>query len=168
MSIKSVVIALILVAAAPMAFAGKVAVFNPQAAILSTDAAKKRDAELKANKEFSALVTNIENLRAELMAMQKDAEKNGMVWGAEQQSEHKKKMFALNEDFQMAQKKAQAQQNEAVMELMQTFEKKLEPILKAIMEEKGIDVILHAQAAVIYKPSVDITKDITDRLNKAK
>ncbi|MDZ7924032.1 MAG: OmpH family outer membrane protein [Marinagarivorans sp.] len=48
------------------------------------------------------------------------------------------------------------------------MEKKLEPILKAIMEEQGIDVILHAQAAVIYKPSVDITKDITDRLNKAK
>lgn len=167
MNFKTVLAALFLVVAAPVAFAGKVAIFNPQAAILSTDAAKKRDAELKADKNFTSLLASIENLRAELIALQKDAEKNSMVWTMEQQGEHKKKMSRLNEDFQLAQKKAQTEQNAAVMKLMQEAEPKLEPILKALMEEKDIDVILHSQAAVIFKPAADITKDVTDRLNKA-
>lgn len=161
-------IASLLVAVSPLAFAGKVVVFNPQAAILATDAAKKRDAELKANKDFSALIAKIENLRTEMMTLQKDAEKNAMTWGPEQQAEHKKKMSFLNEDFQLASKKAQAEQNAAVMKLMQEAEGKLEPILKAMMEEKDIDIILHPQAAVIVNPSVDITQDVTSRLNKAK
>ena len=167
MKIK-MLIAAALLAVAPTAFAGKTVVFNPQIAILATDAAKQRDAELKADKDFAALVAKIENLRAEMIALQKEAEKNGMTWGPDQQAEHKKKMSYLNEDFQLAQKKAQTEQNAAVMKLMQEAEAKLEPILKALMEEKDIDVILHPQAAVIFKPSVDITQEVTDRLNKAK
>jgi len=153
---------------APAAFAGKTVIFNPQAAILATDAAKQRDAELKSNKEFAALIAKIENLRADMVNLQKEAEKNGMTWSAEQQAEHKKKVTYLNEDFQLAQKKIQTEQNAAVMKLMQEIEVKLEPILKAYMEEKDIDVVLHSQTAVIFKPEVDITRDITDRLNKAK
>ncbi|BCD97501.1 OmpH family outer membrane protein [Marinagarivorans cellulosilyticus] len=168
MKLKTLLAAAFLMLAAPLAFAGKTVIFNPQAAILGTEAAKARDAELKADKDFAALVAKIENLRAEMMSLQKDAEKNGMTWSADQQAEHKKKMTYLSEDFQLAQKKAQAEQNAAVMKLMQEAEAKLEPILKAYMEEKDIDLILHAQAAVIAKPVADITMDITDRLNKAK
>lgn len=166
MKLKVFLATLFLMATTP-AMAGKIVVFNPQAAVLSTEAAKKRDAELKADKNFAALVASIENLRAELIALQKDAEKNGMTWSADQQAEYKKKMTNLNDDFQLAQKKAQSEQNAAVGKLMQDAEAKLEPILKAIMEEKDIDLILHAQAAVIAKPVSDITMEVTARLNKA-
>lgn len=168
MKFKNVLALVVLMASAPLAFAGKTVVFNPQVAIMSTDAAKKRDAELKADKNFAALVASIENTRAELIALQKEAEKNGMTWSADQQAEHKRKMSYLSEDFQLAQKKAQAEQNSAVQKLMQEAEAKLEPILKAYMEEKDTDIILHSQAAIIFKPASDITLDITERLNKAK
>lgn len=168
MKLNTFLAAAFLLFAAPAAFAGKTVIFNPQAAILATDAAKQKDAELKSNKEFAALIAKIENLRAEMLGLQKEAEKNGMTWSAEQQAEHKKKVAYLNEDFQLAQKKIQTEQNAAVMKLMQDIEVKLEPILKAYMEEKGIDIILHSQTAVIFKPEADITRDITDRLNKAK
>ncbi len=161
-------IAACLVAFAPSVLAAKTAVFNPQVAILGTDAAKKRTDQLKTDKDFSALVAKIENLRSEMIALQKDAEKNGMVWTAEQQADHQKKMSFLNEDFQLASKKAQAEQQAVLMKLMQETEAKLEPILKDIMAEKKIDVILHPQATVIFKPSADITKLVTERLNKAK
>lgn len=168
MKLKMLLATAFLLLSAPMAFAGKTVIFNPQAAILATDAAKQRDAELKSNKEFAALIAKIENLRAEMVSLQKEAEKNGMTWSAEQQAEHKKKVAYLNEDFQLAQKKIQTEQNAAVMKLMQEIEVKLEPILKAYMEEKDIDIILHSQTAVIFKPAADITRDITERLNKAK
>jgi outer membrane protein len=158
----------ILLFSTPVAFAGKTVVFNPQIAILGSDAAKKRNDELNADKDFAALVAKTENLRAELIALQKDAEKNGMTWGADQQAEHKKKMTYLGEDFQLAQKKAQAEQNAAVAKLMQESEAKLTPILKAYMEEMDIDIVIHSQATVIFKPVADITNDITERLNKAK
>ena len=167
MKIKTMMAACIL-AASPMAMAGKVVVFNPQLAILATDEAKKRDAELKANKDFAALIAKMESLKADLIALNKDAEKNGMTWSAEQKAEHQVKMKRLNEDFQLAQKKAQVEQNTAVMGLMKEAEAKLEPILRAMMDEKDIDLILHAQTAVLSKPVADITKDVTDRLNKAK
>ena len=51
---------------------------------------------------------------------------------------------------------------------VQEAEAKLEPILKQIMEEQDIDLVLHPQSAVTFKPSVDITKIVTERLNKAK
>ena len=168
MKLNNLLATVVLMTAAPLAFAGKTVVFNPQMAILATDAAKKRDAELKADKDFAALVARIENTRSELIALQKEAEKNGMTWSADQQADHKKKMSYLSEDFQLAQKKAQSEQNAAVTKLMQEAESKLEPILKAYMEEKDIELILHTQAAVIFKPAADITADITSRLNKAK
>jgi outer membrane protein len=74
---------------ATVAAAGKVVVFNMQAAILQTDLAKKRISALEANPEYAALKVKFESLRADLEGLQKDAATNSMVWTDQQKAGRK-------------------------------------------------------------------------------
>jgi outer membrane protein len=165
---KKMLLALALVAASPLAMAGKIAVFDPQGAILLTDKAKKLEEKLKADKEFSKLIANAENARSQALALQKDFEKNGMTWSAEQQAEHKKKLQNLTDDFQLAQKKIQAENQSALAELEKEMGPKLQPIMEAYIKEKDIDLLVNPRAVMFAKPELDITKEIAARLDQAK
>ena len=165
---RHVILALLLSCLTPLAFAGKVAVFNAQMAIMSTNAAKKADMELDQNKEYVALRAEVDSLRADLEKLKTEGETKGLTWSIEERSAHRQKMAFINEDYQLAAKKIQSARNTAMQKLVESLEPKLEAILRELMASDSIDIVLHNQAVLISKPDVDITTKVTEQLNKIK
>lgn len=146
----------------------KVAVFDLQTAILSTEVAKQRVQELQSNAEFAAMQAKFESLRVDLQGLAKDAETNGMTWSQEQQAEHRKKIEYKRADLELAAKKLQAEKNAAVKRIMQELAPKAKTVLNQMITAEGIGLVLDSKVAYYADASFDITAKVTDKLNKAK
>lgn len=162
-----VAVAAVLIANVTFA-AGKVAVFDWEKCILSTDVAKKRLSELQKNPEFSSMQAKFEGLKSDLQNLNKEAETNGMTWSQEQVAEHRKKMEYKNADLQLVVKKLQAEENAAVKRIVQELTPKVRKAVSEIIEAEDIGLLLHSKVAFHVDPAFDITAKITDKLNKAK
>lgn len=166
MNISKFVLVCLFVVSAPLALAGKVVVFSPQAAIMGSEAAKKADEAMKADKNIVALLGKVENIQADMKSLTEDAKKNGMTWDANKQAEHRKKIDYLNDDYKLTMKKLQTEQKAFSEKLIRDMQPKLEKVLKALQEAEGIDIVLHRQAVVIASPTSDITPQVIEQLNK--
>jgi outer membrane protein len=168
MRITRVVIMAALFLAAPAALAGKVAVLNMDVAVLQTETAKKAVKALQARADMAALVAKTESLKAEAEALLKEEKTKGETWPADKKQENKKKLKSLNEGYQEAVKKIQAEEQKVGMGLMQEMQPKLKAVIDEVMKEEKIDVIVRSQAVFMADPTVDITAKVTEKLNKAK
>ena len=82
------ILGLVALSVSALTFAqGKVAVFNMQASVMQTNAAQKHIQALETSADFASMKTKFENLRAELIALDKDAKTNQMTWGNDQKIE---------------------------------------------------------------------------------
>lgn len=168
MTIKQLLAACALALATNVAFAGKVAVFDFQRAIMQTEQAKKAEDSLKADKEYSQLLAQIESYQTDLRAMAKESETKGMTWSQEQAAEHRKKMEYIQADLQLAVKKVQSENAAVMKRLEQQFKPKIEQSLVEIVEAEGIDVVLPPQAVIWASPTIDITAKVSAAINKTK
>jgi len=150
------------------AAADKVVVFNAQAAIMSTETAKQRVKDLQASIEFSSMQAKFESLKTDLQGLDKEAKTNGMTWSQEQIATHNKKIEYKQADLQLSAKKLQAEQGEAVQNIMKELAPKAQEILKQIITAEGIGLVLDNKAALFANAEYDITAKVTDALNKAK
>lgn len=148
--------------------AGKVVVFDLQTAIMSTDTAKKRLQALDANKDFAAMKTNFESLRADLTRMEKDAKINGMTWTPAQQADYRKKVEYKNADLQLVGEKIKAERNEVMNGLMQEMAPKAQEILESLVKSGDVDLVLNARMAFWAADGYNLTPEVTKRLNQAK
>ena len=170
---KSFLVAVSLFTAALMltttaAAADKVVVFNAQGAIMATDIAKQRIKDLQASIDFSSMQAKFESLKADLQGLDKEAKTNGMTWSQEQIASHNKKIEYKQADLQLSAKKLQAEQGEAVQNIMKELAPKAQEILKQIITAEGIGLVLDNKAALFANAEFDITAKVTDGLNKAK
>ncbi len=156
---------LAVVFSATAAASSKVVVFNMQAAILQTDVAKKRLSALEADAEYAALRGKFESLRAELEALQKDAEKNGMVWTQEQQAAHRKKVEYKSADFKLAVEKLKAERNAVMQQIMQEQGEKAKAVLKELVTAESVGLVLDSSVAYWADAEHDITAKVTAKLN---
>ena len=169
MGILKKFVVLLTVAFSSIAFAsGKIVVLDPQEAILSTNAAKKRIEEFKTNAEFAEMLAKYESLKVDLQGLAKDAEKNGMTWSQEQQADYRKKMEYKRADFELAAKKLQAEEKAAMSRIMQEFAPKVQEALKQIIAAEAIGMVLNSQAVYHVDDAFNITAKVTDKLNKTK
>lgn len=149
--------------------AGKVVVLNLQKAMLSTEFAKKNLQKMAQNPDFSALNAQYESLKTDLESLDKEQEKKGMTWSAEQLTEHRKKKEFIRADLELAGKKLQAEQNVVARKVLQELTPKTEKIVKEMTQAEGIDIVLDSKVIIyISTPTVDITNKVTEQLNKAK
>jgi len=146
--------------------AGAIVTFDAQQALLQTDYAKQKFAELNKRPAYAKLVTDAEKLRADIIAANKDANANGMTWTDQQRMDHRKKLEYFQADLKLAAQKIQAEQNTVINSVISELQPKLEKALTAYMEKRDIDMILRKEAAFITKPAADITKDIVLEVNK--
>ena len=151
---------------APAAFAEKIGVLNPQAAIMGSDIAKKAMRDLEENKEYAALVAKAENLRADLQSLAKEAETKGMTWSVDERAAHQKKIEYVNADFQLAGQKIQAERKAMSDKVVREVQPKLEKVIEEVVKKDKLDVVLNAQAVFFASEKVDITKKVVEALNK--
>jgi len=168
MTIRKILATVALLAFANIALAGKIAVFNPESALMATNAAAKTIEKLKGNAEYAQMTAQAESLQADLKAMAKEAETKGMTWSQDEAAAHRKKMEYVQADLQLAAKKVQAENQAVVSKLAKDLQPKMDAALSEIMKAQDIDVILRPQAVIKVNSAIDITRAVVDAMNKAK
>lgn len=147
---------------------GKIVILDVQAAMLSTDFAKKELAKLDKNSEYAAMKAKLDGLVADMKKLQAAAEKDGLTWSAEQQAEHRKKVEYLRADYELAGKKLQAEQQGVMQRVLQELTPKTRTVLDQLIAADKITLVLNSQSAIHAAPGSDITAKLTEMLNKAK
>ena len=145
--------------------AGGVAVADSQAAIMSTDYAKKTFEKL--NKDLEPQRNRLDQLRKELAAIEEKFQKNASIMSAKEktdlQTQARQKMEEFQNLAQALQKRAQDVQQEMVQKMLPKMEEAVEEIRKA----SNIDIIIERKNVIWAEPATDITKKITEKLNTA-
>jgi len=147
---------------------GTIAIVDIDKAVMATEFAKKESDSLNANPEYKTLVNKFETLKADLLDLEKKGKTNGMTWSAEQRAEHRNKMEYKSADMRLAGQKIEAVQAKAMKKISDKVSPQIEKTLRVIIEERNIDLLLDAKAARFAEPGVNITKLLTERLNKSK
>ena len=150
-----------------MSHAGKVVVFDHQEAILRTDIAQGAVNKVKESPDFKQLVQQGEAIRADLEALKKEYDTEGLTWSDEIKSEKNAEAEELQKKLQLAAKQAQSLQAAAVSGVAGDMQAKLEKILEDMIAAEKIDIILQKQIAYIAVPAADITAKVTEALNKS-
>ncbi|WP_250462033.1 OmpH family outer membrane protein [Microbulbifer litoralis] len=165
--IFAVLLAGILASGAAMAET-KVAVFNLQAAIMSTEAAKSKVNALKTSSEYSQLQSSAESIRAEVQKLAEDAQKNSVTWSEEQKAEHQRKMNFKRSDFETAVKKLRAMEQQVGQDIQKSMAPKAKSALEAIIKEQQLDLVLDANSAFYAGDGADLTAAVVKRMNADK
>lgn len=158
---KLIVVSAALVAA-PLAFAAKdkVAVFDVQEAILSTNMAKSEMKAFEARSDISKMISDAEKLKKDITALRSEMSKGGSV------SQEKQKSVEFKQaDFELIVRKLNAERQAAGKKLMEDLGPRLETIVKDIVDAEGIGLLLDRKAAIHADPSFDITAKVTEKLN---
>ncbi|WP_323844812.1 OmpH family outer membrane protein [Microbulbifer magnicolonia] len=170
--LKSVKIAAVLLAGIMLSGTAlaqtKVAVFNLQAAIMSTEIAKSKVNALKTSSEYAKLQSGAESIRAEVQKMVEDAQKNGVTWSDEQKAEHQRKMNFKRSDFESTVQKLRAMEAQVGQEIQKTMLPKAKTALEAVIKERQLDLVLDANTAIHADPKTDLTPEVVKRMNAAK
>lgn len=147
---------------------GKIAVLNPQGAILATTVAKAKFEKLEKSADFMALKAKIDGISADAKSLQAAEQKEGSTWSDEKKTEVEKKLQGYSQDYQFNVKKLQTSQQEVAQKIIQELGAKAEAATKQIVEAEKIGLLLNSQAALHATAEYDITPKVTELLNKAK
>lgn len=146
----------------------KIAVLNPEGAILSTTVAKARFEKLEKTPDYAATKAKLDGISSDYKALQESAKKEATTWSAEKKEEVGKKIQNLQQDAQFNGQKIQKSRQEAAEAIIQELGPKYQAALKQIVDAEKIGLLLGPQAAIFATPEYDITPKVTDLINKAK
>lgn len=168
MMCKKIVLSLLLTFISQWAIAGKIVVFDPREAILSTDLAQQRVKAFEVRPEVAQMIAQAESLGEDLKALNKEKSTKGITWSQEEHLAHKKKHDSAHADWQHVAKKIQNEQALLVQTIIEEMSPKMESALTAIIQSEDVDMVLKKPAvfANLVKPELDITLKVTEELNK--
>ncbi|MDB6063146.1 MAG: hypothetical protein JWM78_3249 [Verrucomicrobiaceae bacterium] len=146
---------------------GKIAVLDPEMAILSTDEAQKRLKALGTQPEFDGDKKQYEKLKKEYEDMVKQLQKDAAVMSAEQKEAQSKKLEAKGADIEYIGRKLQAKQQELMQTLMQEQEPKFKKAVTDIIKSENIGMLINARSVMHADTSFNITSKVTEALNKS-
>lgn len=168
-NLTNILIVTALMACSGLTFAeGKIAVFNLQGAILSTDAAQQQIKEFESKASYADLKANFEQLRVDLQKLNEEAQKNGATWSDERKVEQRKQMEYKRADLELVAKKLQGENQAFVEKILQANAERARTIVQDLIQSEGIGLVLNAESVTYANASYDLTAKITDRLNKSE
>jgi outer membrane protein len=144
----------------------KIAVLDPQRALLESEEAKQllqtlqNDLEKEQN-DIIALGTEIRGLQEQ---MQKDAD----VMSPAEQRKRQKALEDKQIDYQFQANKLQKEAQDRQQELFQLLAPKIDAVLKDLIESEGYDLILQRGSLLYANSKHDITRRVTEKLNERR
>lgn len=152
--------------AAPWAAAqSKIAVFDLQEAILSTNKARQQMKAFESRADIAKMISDAEQLRKELTDLRIELSDSKLPQA--QQEEVRKQMDYKQADFELIVRKLNTERTETSKKMLTEIGPRLESIVKGIIEQDGIGLLLDKKAAIHAAPTFDITAKVTERLNAA-
>jgi outer membrane protein len=161
----SVLVAAVLGAAAPVAFAeSKIGFVNSDRVM--REAAPAVRAQQRLEKEFEKRDQELQKLGKDLQATQEDLERNGVTMAEADRRTKERTFNDLNRDFQRKQREFREDLNQRRNEELASVLDRANRAVKQIAEAEKFDVIL--QEAVYASPRIDITDKVIKALADGK
>ena len=164
----NLLLCIVLLGLANVAAATKVVVFDVQKAILDTDKAQAELKKFQERADIKQLAAQMESLQAEIRALNKDHETNGLTWSKEKIESTNRQVAHKQADLQLALKKLRTEQDALSSKISQEFLAKAQAAMKKVVQVEGIELVVSRQAAIDFNELVDITAKVTAEINKAK
>ncbi len=164
--IKATFVALLLTLPGVAAAQGKIAVVNLQEAILQTDLAQKRLAEVRSQEDYKSDKAEFERLKKEMEDLAKKFQKDAAVMSQEQQLAARKKLANKQADLEHVTGKLQQAEQLAGQSLLQEMSPKVQQVLRELITAEGIGLLLQQQAVIHADAGYNITAKVTDKLNQ--
>jgi len=144
----------------------KIAVVDMQRAVLASDAAKEAIEKFKQEKK--ADMDTITGIEKELKEIQDNIQKNGEVMSEDERRKLKNSFEEKATTYKFHMQNFKKAEQQELAELAKVMEPKMQEALKAIIDEKGIDLVLRPEMVIYGSPATDITKALLEKLNAAK
>jgi len=146
---------------------GKIAVVDLQEAILQTDLAQKRLAEIRSQDDYKADKAEFDRLKKEFDEIVKKFQKDAAVMSQEQQLAARKKLANKQADLEHVTGKLQKTEQTAGQALLQELAPKVQEVLRELISAEGIGLLLQRSSVIHADASYSITAKVTDKLNQA-
>ncbi|MEL7044642.1 MAG: OmpH family outer membrane protein [Pseudomonadota bacterium] len=146
---------------------GKIAVVNLQEAILQSDIAQQRLADVRAEEGYKADKDEFDRLREELDELVQDFQKDAAVMSQEQQQSARKRLASKQSDLQYVADKLQQAEQATGQALLQELSPLVQEVLRELISTEGIGLLLQRTSVIHADPGYSITAKVTDKLNQA-
>jgi len=144
----------------------KIAVVNIPLAIDSSNYVIKITEQLE--KEFGPAETDLKSLQNEIIEMEKRYTKDSAIMGESEARRLVQQLKEKQERLQFESRELQRQVQVKQKELMAPLMNKVTEVLREIETEGNYDLILRSEGILAAKKELDITQEVTEKLNKKK
>ncbi|MEM6707541.1 MAG: OmpH family outer membrane protein [Pseudomonadota bacterium] len=143
-----------------------VAVLDTQRAVAESEEAK--DFMKRINRELKSEQDEAKTLGDNIRKLTEKLEKDGEVMSASQRRKTQSDIEEKQLEYQFTVNKLQKQVNDRRNELLQEMVPKLDAVLKDLIEEERFDLVLERGSLRYSNPKHDITRKVTELLNKRR
>ncbi len=147
---------------------GKIAVVDLQEAILQTDQAQKRLADIRNQSDYKADKAEFDRLKKEFDDLVKKFQKDAAVMSQEQQVAARQKLASKQADLEHVTGKLQKAEQAAGQALLQELAPKVQEVLRELISTEGIGLLLQRGSVIHADSGYSITAKVTDKLNQSK
>lgn len=141
----------------------KVAVVDPQKAILQSAEAKRLLQLLE--DEFKDEQKDIRKIDAERTALLEKFRKDGEVMSPQEQTKMRRQIASITDDLGYKTQKYQKEILDRQRDLMSGFNQKLQDAVRAIVLSDDYDMVINREAVFYVGELYDITRKTTEKLN---
>lgn len=144
----------------------KIAVVDLQEAILQTDLAQKRLADIRAQSDYKTDKAEFDRLKKEFDELVTKFQKDAAVMSQEQQAAARQKLSSKQADLEHVTGKLQQAEQGAGQALLQELAPRVQEVLREVISSEGIGLLLQRGAVIHADASYSITAKVTDLLNQ--
>ena len=145
---------------------GKIAVVDLQEAILQTDQAQKRLADIRNQSDYKADKAEYDRLKKEFDGIVKKFQKDAAVMSQEQQVAARQKLTSKQADLEHVTGKLQKTEQGAGQALLQEMAPRVQEVLRELIAAEGIGLLLQRASVIHADAGYSITAKVTDKLNQ--
>jgi outer membrane protein len=145
---------------------GKIAVVNLQEAILQSDAAQQRLAQVRNEESYKADKSEFDRLQEELNSLVQEFQKDAAVMSQEQQLSARKRLASKQADLEHVAGKLQQAEQQTGQALLQEMSPMVQEVLRELIATEGIGLLLQRSSIIHADPGYSITAKVTDKLNQ--
>jgi Skp family chaperone for outer membrane proteins len=147
-----------------------IATLDPQAALFSTNVAKKELEELENSEEWKEVVEELQAKATEAREIQEKTQKDGPTMSDEDKQEAAQKFQSLQQDINFLREKTNQFRNQTLQLISQEQAEKFQVIVSELIRAKGITLLINSggqQGTLLHADqSFDITQEVIDAMNE--
>lgn len=165
---KSIFIAVMsaMVFASHPAAAQSIAVLDYQMALLESQAAKNYSVD--AEKQFGSQLQRLQNLEAEAKRLQERIQRDGEKLAQSELEKLELEFRQKAREFQAQSRELNEAKSQSDRQMLEQLKPKLDSAVEAVLEAGNYDLVIDRSAVIDVNPSLDITRQVIERLNSMR